>query len=255
MATHQEAWAGFPSEFDDGPALVTVDLGWADEGPDPRRTTLILVRLAAPDPEAAGEESVAAFLDELDSFDDALTSTLSKKLNAATVGMILTTSHRWWCYYASKGDNAAEIVATIARETAPEHTPEVMSEDDPEWDFYSDALFPDDAQLRFIADDNVVDQLQSNGDNAETPRPIEHYAYLPDPESRDRFAEWCEANGFTVTDVGQELNEEADAYVVQFNHVGPAITEEIWEKTMLASEAAEKLGGEYDGWESRVMKS
>lgn len=252
MSTHEEHWAGFPSEFDDAPALVTTDLGWADEGPDRRRRTLVIVRLPIP-PNTDAEAGLSEFLEQIEPFDDAVTSELVDRLDAVPVGMLLTATHRWWCFYAPSGEGAPEILEKVA-DACPGHTPELMVEDDVEWAFYEEVLFPDEAQQRFIADESVVDELQEHGDNGEIPRPIEHLAILPDAEARDQFVEWCSENGFTVTDNAADLDDETDGIGVEFNHVGPAVTEEIWEKTMLASEAAERFGGEYDGWQSAVIK-
>jgi hypothetical protein len=141
-----------------------------------------------------------------------------------------------------------------AVESCPGLVPELMVEEDPEWGFYEEVLFPDESQQRFIADESVVDQLQDHGDNGEIPREIEHLAVLPDAASRDRFVEWCGANGFEVTDAAKERDPEMEGFAVEFTHTGPAITEEVWEKTMLATEGAEQCGGEYDGWQSPVMK-
>jgi hypothetical protein len=251
MAKHEEAWGGFPSEFEDVPALVTADLGWAEEGPDPRRGMLIRVRVATPEPDE--NDGLAPFLEHVAPFDDAITAELSKKLNAVPVGQLISGVSRWWCFYASRADGAQDIVSRAAAK-AKDIAPEVVVEDDPEWNFYADVLFPDDGQQRYMADESVIAQLVENGDNSEIPRPIEHLAILPDTPARDRFVEWCADNGFAVTEAADEYDDEFEGYPVEFTHVGPASLEEIFEKTSLATEGAEQFEGEYDGWQTSIMK-
>ncbi len=59
---------------------------------------------------------------------------------------------------------------------------------------------------------------------------------------------WCAQNGFEVTEVAKEMDEEYEGFPVEFTHVGPVMMEEIYEKTSLAAEGAE----EFDGGVRRV---
>ncbi len=252
MAKHQESWGGFPSEFEDAPALITCDLGWADEGPDPRRGMLIRVRVAVPEPDE--EEGLGPFLESITPFDDAINAELQKKLNAVTVGTILTSQWRYWCFYASRSDGAQDIVARAATKVKGV-TPEVIIEDDPEWEFFGEVLFPDEAQQRYMADESVVSQLMDNGDESDVPRTIEHLAIFADAKSRDKFVAWCKQNGFDVTNTSKDYDEEFEGFLVEFTHVGPALTDDIFEKTSLACEGVDQFEGDYDGWQTTIVKN
>ncbi len=252
MSTHRENWAGFPSMIDDAPALVTTDLGWADyEEPDGMRPTLLRVGIAAPAMEE--EEAFSAFLESVRPFDEALTEAILAELNGAFVGTLFTESQRWWIFYAPVSAGADKVVREAARK-APGHMPELLIDRDPEWSFYAEVLFPDESQLRYIADRSVVDELEEQGDESDVPRPIEHRAFFPDAKSRDRFVKWCGKNGFEVAGVSGEMSDELEGFSVEFTHVGPAVIDDICEKTLLATEGAEKSGGAYDGWQTSIVK-
>lgn len=250
MSTHDEHWAGFPSEFEGESALVTTDLGWGEEGPNAKFSTLARVRIANPSP---GPDHLQDFLEAIEPFDDALTEALDGKGKGYMVAFVLTEAFREWCFYLPSEAAATALVAAASAK-APGLSASVTTDEDPSWEFYVEVLYPDDSQLRFIADDSVVQQFLEDDDDVEQPRLIEHLAIMPDPFSRDRFVKWCEENGFTVTEAADELDEEMEGFPVAFTHHGPIITDQIWEKTMAATEAADEFGGEYDGWEAAIIK-
>jgi len=248
MNEHTENWLGFATEVDGQDVLIKVDLGWASE--DPARGCRTRLHVTVPTPDVPRDE-LDGFLEQVDPFEETLVETFAPAVRGYLVGTILDSKERTWVFYAANPSVAAASLAKAAKAWKGP-TPGLKTEDDADWEFYQEVLTPTSDQYRYYSDLSVVEQLESHGDTGEKPRLIEHFAIFPDTDARDEFVEWCRENGYSVTEAG-DYDEEFDGCTVTFTHVGPATIDEIYERTSVANEAAEDLGGQYDGWECEVV--
>lgn len=97
----------------------------------------------------------------------------------------------------------------------------------------------------------VIENSVKHGDLADQARPIEHFAYFPGQSGADKFAEWAKGAGFQIDEVAAR---EGVKWVVRFSKVGPLEIEEIVAQRVAAKDASAKFGGEYDGWETALVR-
>ncbi|HKP23860.1 MAG TPA: ribonuclease E inhibitor RraB [Dongiaceae bacterium] len=101
--------------------------------------------------------------------------------------------------------------------------------------------------------EDVIAVLIENGDALDQPRPIEHWAYFPTEEGRARFIAYIEPR---YANIACSLNpmSAGKEYGVTFSHTGTPDADSITEITSALSLAAESCGGDYDGWETQVIR-
>lgn len=99
--------------------------------------------------------------------------------------------------------------------------------------------------------DLVRQSLRENGDSGKRPRLIDHWIYFPDRESRSALTGAILGKGFSI--VCQPGDKEInDSYLLQIQRMDiPDALDTVVEELRLLAEAA---GGEYDGWETMVLK-
>lgn len=122
------------------------------------------------------------------------------------------------------------------------------SKSDPQWEYYTEFLYPSDERMRWIQDRRVVDSLAQHGDPLTERRRVDHWCYFPDAKAQSSFAAQVVANRFEVL----EPLEGEPTFPVQVHRVDSVQLEDIHEVTGWLTELAERCGGDYDGWETFV---
>ena len=99
----------------------------------------------------------------------------------------------------------------------------------------------------------VADALIESGDALAEPRPIQHWAYFPTEEGRAQFIALI-GQQFSGIDSHMNPISRGNEHAVTFWHTGVPDSDSMTEITGMLSLAAESCGGEYDGWETQVIR-
>lgn len=245
----QENWTSHMNDGEEGPILVSVDLGLAAIAPDKSRPEVTLLRVTLSNPEPNGFGSEAERKAVGDAF-DALMEKAAKSgvLLAGTVRMQGTIDH--WMF-GPEGSTATVRQAAKAHMGRHEH--EVGGGDDGEWAQYQMLLPPDGQPSPLASDAQVLSVLQQAGDRHELRRPVLHAALFPDAKSAAEFAEATEKAGFRVMGV-MPPDDEGGAHLVEIEREHNVQLETILKVREKLTGLAERFGGEYDGWSCPVTK-
>jgi hypothetical protein len=123
---------------------------------------------------------------------------------------------------------------------------DVLVDDDPEWRFYIDALFPDAYALQGIWNRLIIDELESHGDDLHEPRDVDHVATFASKEAAKQAAKQLEAAHFKI-DVLEDA-DEVGRFALGFHRKE---TLEEGKPDAFAAQILDivlPLDGEYDGW-------
>ncbi len=99
----------------------------------------------------------------------------------------------------------------------------------------------------------VLGVLREHGDSLTGVREIDHFAYFVTPQLRARFVDRCLAIGFKLR-ATTEPSEHSDKYGAMIFHSDMPDEEVLGRITTRLIELAQECGGEYDGWETQVVK-
>jgi hypothetical protein len=100
-------------------------------------------------------------------------------------------------------------------------------------------------------DQQVLDQLREAGSDLSKPHPLEFYLYFPTEESAHQAAERIVDDGFSVE--VKRAAQRADWLCYVTKRMAPKRTE-IAAIGQRFRALAREFGGEYDGWETEVVK-
>jgi hypothetical protein len=236
------AFAGtfYPADVDGAPAAFVVDL---EQEPRASHATRITVSVSMLEPESDGLRSEGEMQD-LDTLQTKLTERLARAAGADCVGFYDLRGVATFVFYAKKPITVAEATVAIA-DTHP-YEADVLVDEDPEWRFYIDALFPDAYALQGIWNRLIVDELESHGDELHEPRDVDHVATFPSTATAQKAAKKLGAAHFKVDGIGKA--DEDGRFEVAFHR---AETLEEGKPDRFSSEILDiilPLDGEYDGW-------
>jgi regulator of RNase E activity RraB len=109
--------------------------------------------------------------------------------------------------------------------------------------------------MQQILNRRVIDVLQRDGDDLRSSRTVRHWIYFQASFDRFRFAELARGQGFDVTESDLPDDGVRDrrfcCLVSRLDFVDDA---SINETVLLLFDNARACDGEYDGWETQVIK-
>lgn len=237
-------WNVYLTHAADWPAAIAVDLQYEQAAPGAYSTLAILkltLKETREDGLPQGEEIETIYATE---------DRLVKLLNAGRfVGHKLSAGTAQFFFYTQNSSAAAEVYATIRREL-PDALLELSVIEDAAWSVYRQSLLPKGDDIQGMWDNRVVQTLSSRGDNINTPRIIDHYAYFHTAQERDDFKAAVLGDGFQIG--SETLNLQSDAqWSIRFNRMDAPSG--ITAVTVKLTHLAEQHNGKYDGWESPAI--
>ena len=255
-----DRWVLFPLYFRERGGTCVVNIALADESRQRGLgvRVLLTIHINSDDNGGAGSREERETLDEAT---DRAAETLGKLCGGELAGHLREPGTLKQCYYA-KGAPSDKATAAVVRELAGWRT-EIDVEPDAEWAFFGEELLPTDMEWEWASNSDVELSLTKSCDPLSTPREVEHWAYFPDQASADKYAAWLGSEGFEVRDCKLQERDEEDEeedegdeprYVVRFARQDLPSADEITPVTFELRRAAEECGGDYDGWETAVLK-
>jgi hypothetical protein len=245
-------WDFYQCNVNGVPASIYVDLALKAFAPDSRRSTILCVWVYLLHPNPENGLSTQLEFEALSGIEDALTDTLKNNFSASYAGRITNAGRREFYFYSTSSDGLEDKVQT-ALQTFPEYKFEAWSQPDPEWNQYLSLLYPNKNNLRWIMDRRVTNALERQGDPLTLPRPIEHYSYFVTDRDRAQFTISILENGFEVVrEIEPSINDSKFGLI--YKNLQPATLDEIFQTTGFLEERSAHFRGDYDGWESIVLK-
>ena len=108
-------------------------------------------------------------------------------------------------------------------------------------------------QRQQIKDHKVCEVLERNGDSLEGARDIDHWIYFENPEARDAFSAQAALMDFQIRCL-VDGKTGFGRYGIQLYRLDVPSIAGINSVTIPLYRLAREFGGEYDGWETEVLK-
>jgi hypothetical protein len=244
-------WEYYPRTIDDFQASVFVNLGIREEINSLALPSLLKIHLTLRTPNENGLPTNGE-ADLLFAFEDDLSAKV-ESFGGCYVGRITACGIRIYYFYVAIAEN---LVKPDLEELSGRHGYELGYDltDDPSKAEYWLVLHPDKYEWLALMDLKVIQSLQGAGDTLEEERDICHYARFKDIEGMLAFRTWTKMNGFTDSKI-HEPNVDSDSYTLVFHHNCVPRLCDISPVTILLTDKAEEYGGEYDGWETAVIRT
>jgi uncharacterized protein (TIGR01619 family) len=245
-------WDFYQCNVNSKPASIYVDLGLRSVAPDLNRNIILCIWVYFKHPNPENGLSTQQEFETLSSIEDALSEALVSNFSASYAGRITNDGRREFYFYSSSS-TALEAKVQAALLKFGEYKYEAWAQPDAEWNQYLNLLYPSKSNLRWMMDRRVTETLERQGDQLTSPRPIEHYSYFSTEKDRSEFIKIIKANGFEIIRKSEPTTDDARHGVI-YKKSQPATLNEVYRTTGFLEEQSEHFKGDYDGWESIVVK-
>ena len=248
----EDRWDFYFARINDADASVLLNMALKPHAPIATQPRLVwvLLDMKTPDRHRMGTPDEVARLMKVER---AVTERLETAMGARNVARIRGEG-LWQLYYYAPSDKGLQEHVKRALSRHSGQTFEAGSKPDPKWSYFTGFLWPSPERLRWIKDRRVVDRLQTSGDLLTVPRDVAHWAYFPDAAKRTDFETKIAAKKFVV-DERVELLDDKNPLLVRFHRSDRVELAHIHTVTEFLRKAATEAGGEYDGWETPVVKT
>ncbi len=233
----------FHRSWDDQPALLHGNRHLHEDGSH-GRSQLIRWNVELGEPGEDGLPSPSEF-QSLARTEDAFVKAVEQDLDAIFVGVVTFDGMREYSFYCPPTERLERRMQALWKGQG--WPTEVEVSDDPSWAHWEQVLCPTQAETRLFED--AVQLSELGEDPSGPPRCFEHRVLFVDGDGADAFIAALGAGGVA----GQRCPAEQDA---DGGSLHPVIVrrEDLLELravhsvSMGLSEAAQRFGGEYDGW-------
>lgn len=247
---HAQNWANYCCDIEGLPTLISVDLSWAKLEAPKERKKWIAVWVGTKFPCIDGDfhPHEAQMLKHLQRH---IASRLTQ-LQAVWVGK--QSYGRFMGMYFYVDPRRIEKFNFREEIRFPGYEIEFDTKDDPDWEFYYGYLYPEDRDMQLIQNKRVLDVLQSYGDSLTSPRKIEHWLGFSHVDERDKFILYAIDNEFKIEDTFYDHETEYYPYRVHISRMDFVYEDSLEDLVMDLYDMAQKCMGEYDGWETAVVR-
>lgn len=247
-------WEVFPCQIGEHQAFVAYDHGLSETIDGLGPTSLLKIKVSVKSPDENGLPQRDEF-PALDALEDRLGAAVAAHGGTA-VGRVTVAGLRIFYYYIDIAESEARALIAAHADRSGYELRFTLKQDAGREGYWQD-LYPSDDERQIAADLRVVEALEQRGDDLSQPRKIEHWAYFQNAEAMERFVKWLRTRRFEIESATQvDPQDTVDAehrYRVQFHHELAPSLDQICPVTVELCQKTRELGGDYDGWETRVV--
>jgi len=244
-----ESWDCYVFNTEDGLVLNMVNLAARPDEPNPLTPRyLVPVALASPDAHGFSTPEEDAVLWQVE---DALEQLMQQEHGGRYVGRSTHNGMRVFCYYMppDRCPDGNEIAAAL--ESFEAYTPERNVIDEPDWEYFFEFLYPSPEEMRCMQNHKLIHTLAEHGDLHDVPRPIEHWVYFKSEAGRESFKPAVTELGFTIESESVTEDGALSLRIIREDTIDMARIDEL---VLTLCKLAEENDGDYDGWETPLVK-
>jgi len=249
----QEYWELYMKNLEGKPASILFNAGISMDVEKFKyiypQIAFVKVKLKEPNERglvSESEEPEIAFLE------DKLEASLIKFRIGKYVGRVFSDGYVTFLYYLQFTYNWQDFLNFALEEHSSYEVTSGFQEDG-EWGYYYNLLYPNPKEWQIIQNHKACDALKAKEDNLHLKRAIEHKLFFSNgEEKREALVLKLEEEGFKIQ---SEIENEDGVKGVSFYRLDKPFYHDIDALTLELIDMVEEYGASYDGWESSVVKS
>lgn len=231
-----EDWDFYMCEIEGQVASIFLDLSLIETEHTQPQLISVNVTMQTPREDGLSSKDEA---ESLYTLEDILVSSF-ETIGCKYVGRLTFQGHRIFYAYGPQDAALDTISAALLAST---HETEVSKEEDAQWAYYHEWLYPSSEEMQDIQNRRVVMKLSEYGDQLDTPRQVDHTVLFEDESHAQSFAAALEPMGFS-----SQTDQTEDGLAVQFHRDDPVEIHHINALVRTLHQLALDHQGFYDGW-------
>ncbi len=253
LIAQEENWDVYMAKYKSMPSSVTLNMALKSVAPVKTLPFVVITGVSFKNCDADGMPSKREFTN-LYKISDSLKTIMDRVVTNNLAGSFTYLCQRLDYFYVSDTVGLRQQLAFFYREKFPQYSPHYINiKEDKTWTAYLDFLYPSEESYEFMQNQKLVTALQNGGDKLIKERLVDHWLYFKTDFDRNCFITYATKQKFAVISKERSSNPKTPfkLHVARTNKVDVASISKI---TIELRKQAKKCNGEYDGWETFVVK-
>lgn len=251
LSQEEGTWEVFLAQYDNGPGSTVLNMELKQKAPISGYTVVVITGVkftnCNPDGFPADDE-----FEKLHVIEDSVEKLLAKFTSTILAGTFTNACQRLGYYYITDSSVVRQQLLQLYSRSFPGYTPYIKVRYDPQWEGYLTFLYPSEEMLEYTSNLKVLDGLAQAGDKLDKPRQTDHWLYFKNEADRNCFIKYATSKRFKVE--SKKKTEGKLPYQLQISRVDKVDIRSISGITSELRQEASKCNGDYDGWETFVVK-
>jgi uncharacterized protein (TIGR01619 family) len=249
---HEEDWATYlTTVYENRLGSVLVDLGLIAIAPIQyfNKSFTFTTYFNQPNEDGLTSESEYEIINQIE---DNLINLLTSNSNTIYSGRIKFDGKMQSYFYSEKLPEVENCLLELQNKFS-DYSFEHTIKDEENWTSYFEILYPSEFEMQIIQNGKVIENLQKYGDLFEKERLVEHWIYFTDSNNREQFINEIKGTEFEIVEKAETSSDELP-FLLRLSRVDKVDYESVNEYTMFLWQKAKEFNGEYDGWETFIVK-
>ena len=245
-------WDVFIAQYEKGPGSVTLNMDLIYSSPKRHLPFVVITGVKTKKCSGDGWPDKEEY-DNLYKVSDDIIGAISSTVKSELVGSWTYQCERLDYIYVADTVNIRQKIGEIYRNQYSNYESYFNIRVDRDWKAYREFLYPNEETFEYMQNDKVIMQLVNAGDNLSRARQVDHWIYFRNSEDRNIFEDFARKKRYKIEGKDNLKNSKSPfqlhisrADLVDHNSIN-VITTELRKK-------ARELNGDYDRWETFIVK-
>ncbi len=253
LIAKEENWDVYMARYKNKPGSITINMALKSVAPVKTLPFVVITGVSFKNCNDEGLPGKREFA-SLYKISDSIKSIIDRLTANNLTGSFTYMCQRLDYFYVSDTVGLREQLAFFYREKFPQYNPYYINiKEDKPWASYLDFLYPNEESFEFMQNQKVVTALQNGGDKLLKERLVDHWLYFKTDTDRNCFITYATKQKFKII-AKERSSDPKSPFKLQIARVNKADVVSISKVTIELRKQAKKCNGEYDGWETVVVK-
>lgn len=250
--TNEGAWEAYLARYEEGVGSTTLNMDLIKVAPIKELPFLLVTGVTFKNCENDGLPNEEQ-LNNLYEISDHLAKVMADLTKSEYVGSFTLQCDRLEYFYISDTLGIRSKLVELYSTKYGDYKYYINLEKDENWEAYTAFLYPNEETQEYISNEKIIEHLEASGDDILQPRQVDHWMYFKDEPGRDRFEKFIIANGFKIENKSKQ-EEGSLPYMLHISRVDNVDIESITKLTLFLRQNVKRENGDYDGWETFIVK-
>ena len=253
LMAQAENWDVYMAQYENKPGSITLNLSLKSTAPVKTLPFLLITGVSFRNCDSIGMPVKREF-SNLYRIADSVQAIVNSSVKNNLVGSFTYLCQRFDYFYLNDTIGLRQNLASLYKSKFPLYIPYINIKEDKNWTTYLNFLYPNDATMEFMQNQKVILALQKGGDKLIKARPVDHWFYFKTELDRSCFITYAIKQQFKIVAKEKNANLFKAPFKLHLSRTDKVDAASISRITLELKKQAKQCNGEYDGWETFVVK-